>query len=195
MSVTVVAPPGPVINADDRGRRILPNAMPTHHPQQRVIAHIGIEPRRERDAAGRPPSAIVRQCTTSLSRVVPLPRPRLDDTSGLVRLEDQAFAGGFGVAEEASAPAKSAQPLACPGQRAGRLRFALYRLCRSRARTLEPKDGHRQMAATAHIHLHGSDSPSESSQIGAAISSFLSPDGIFGRPPRSHSWLRRCASG
>jgi hypothetical protein len=46
-AVAMIAPPGPVIDADDRRRRKASWPTPTHHAQQRVVAHLDVEPARK----------------------------------------------------------------------------------------------------------------------------------------------------
>jgi len=46
-AVAVIAPPSPVIDADNRRRRKASLPTPTHHAQQRVVAHLDVEPARK----------------------------------------------------------------------------------------------------------------------------------------------------
>ena len=46
-AVAVIAPPRPVIDADNRRRRKAPWSTPAHHAQQRVVAHLDVEPARK----------------------------------------------------------------------------------------------------------------------------------------------------
>ena len=46
-AVAVIAPPGPVIDADNRRRRKASRSAMAHHAQQRVIAHHDVEPTRK----------------------------------------------------------------------------------------------------------------------------------------------------
>jgi hypothetical protein len=53
-AVAVIAPPGPVINANNRGRRKASWSTPAHHAQQRIVAHPEVEPARR--GSSRPAS-------------------------------------------------------------------------------------------------------------------------------------------
>ena len=46
-AVAVIAPPGPVINADNRGRQKASWSTPAYHAQQRIVAHLDVEPARK----------------------------------------------------------------------------------------------------------------------------------------------------
>ena len=71
-AVAVVTSPRPIVDADNRGRRKASRST-RRTTRSRVSLLTSMLSRREREAAGRPPSAIARQCTTSSSRLVRLP--------------------------------------------------------------------------------------------------------------------------
>ena len=111
-AVAVIAPPGPVIDADNRGRRKASWPTSAHHAQQRVIAHLDVDPARKRGC--RPASE---RNGETVDHVV---EPARASGSWLDRLEpfreDPPRAGlgvaeaGLGVAEEAAGPQNQPYP-------------------------------------------------------------------------------------
>ena len=104
-AIAVIAPPGPVIDADYRRRRKASQSTPAHHAQQRVIAHHDVEPARKRgcrpasERDGETVNHVVEPARTSGSRFDHL-EPFGKDPSH----------AGLGVAEEATGPQNQRDP-------------------------------------------------------------------------------------
>jgi hypothetical protein len=75
-AVAVVAPPGPVIDADNRGWRKVSWSSPPNHAQQRVVAHFDVEPMRK--GGGRPAAKRNRETVDHVVESVRTSGPRFD---------------------------------------------------------------------------------------------------------------------
>jgi hypothetical protein len=95
----MIAPPGPVVDADDRGRRKGARSAPPHQAQKGVIAHLNVEAARK--GSSRPTSERDGETVRDLVETACSPCSWLDR---LEPLGEDPSGTGLGVAEEAARP-------------------------------------------------------------------------------------------
>jgi hypothetical protein len=98
-AVTMIAPPSPVVDADNRGGREDPRSEPTHHAQQRVVAYVNVEPMGK--GCSRAASKRDGEAVDDIVEAACSPRSRLDRLEPFGKDPSNA---GLGVAEEAACP-------------------------------------------------------------------------------------------
>ena len=142
-AVAVIAPPGPVINANNHGRRKASCSTSAHHAQQRIVAHLEVEPTRKRSS--RPASERNGETVDHVVEPARTSGSRFDRFESFSKDPPRASRS---ITEEAAGLQNQGYPDAAAGRSPSRLR---YWLC-TRLQT-PPHIGHRQTVAAPLIAI------------------------------------------
>jgi hypothetical protein len=104
-AVAVIAPPGPIVDADNRRRRKDSRSTPSHRAQQRVVAYLNVEPTGK--GGGRPASQRKSETVNDVVEPARAPGSRFNS---LKPFGEDPPGAGRRVAEEAASPQNQRYP-------------------------------------------------------------------------------------